>query len=457
MPDRRVTNTHELNGWIIMNPENGRPNSDIGRRFFFSRIAVAAATASGLGASLRHPHALAYQNASALLDNSEADSEEYWLAVKQQFSLRPGLIALNAANLCPSPQSVTHKLFERTRDIDSDPSFENRHKYEQIKENTRLKLANMLRVGTDEIAITRNTSESNRTVIDGLNLQAGDEVILWDQNHESNNVAWDVWSKRCGFSVKRVSTPDSPTHGHELANPFLHAMGSRTRVVSFSHVSNISGVALPAKTLCRSIRSRGALSMVDGAQTFGMAPQDLQAMGCDFYTGSAHKWLCGPRETGVLYVRNTSQALLWPPTVSHDWEKARHQGAQKFDNLGQRDDGRLEALATAIEFYDAVGGQRIEARIRAHVDQLMQGLHPLTDQLQFSSPSPPELRAGIVIFTFVGRNASDTMKMLYGNFNISAMAADVGGRTLVRFAPHIYNTPEELDTAISAVHALLRN
>jgi selenocysteine lyase/cysteine desulfurase len=313
----------------------------------------------------------------------------------------------------------------------------------------------MLGASTDEIAITRNTSESNRAVIGGLDLGPGDEVLLWDQNHESNNIAWEVWGQRLGFTVKRVSTPDSPQDSSQLLKTFVNAMGPRTKIVAFSHVSNISGIGLPAEALCSAIRAKGALSLCDGAQTFGMSVQDLPKMGCDFYTGSAHKWLCGPRETGVLYAREEAQERLWPPMVTHDWVKEGHQGARKFDNLGQRDDGRLEALGTAVEFYNTLGGHRVEARIRTHVAQLMLGLMPLSDRLQLLTPSQQSLRGGFVIFLYTGKKAQPTTETLYQDYGISAAAADMGKQTWVRLSPHIYNTPEEIETAINAVHHLV--
>ncbi|NIB38436.1 aminotransferase class V-fold PLP-dependent enzyme [Pseudomaricurvus alkylphenolicus] len=428
------------------------------RRSLLSGMAVAA---TGLGAAVAAAPMHASQVSglqeptSMRIEGLERNSEHYWTAVRELFRLRPGLIAMNAANLCPSSAPVTQTLFDRTNDIDADPSHENRAKYAERKEYTRQLLAEMLGASSDEIAITRNTSESNRAVIGGIDLKPGDEVLIWDQNHESNNVAWEVWSQRLGFSLKRVSTPDTPQSREQLLKPFVDAMTPTTRIVSFSQVSNVSSVALPAKQLCESIRARGALSLCDGAQTFGLEVQNLQDLGCDFYTGSAHKWLCGPRETGVLYVRSEAQSGLWPPMVTHDWEKASTQGARKFDNLGQRDDGRLEALGTAVQLYNFLGGDLIEARVRSHVAKLMAGLQSVSRKIHFLSPEATELRGGFVIFLYKGRNARETLETLYNEYGISAAAADLGDQTWVRLAPHIYNSGRDIDITIKAVKHLV--
>lgn len=448
-----------------MQADDKNVTATMNRRLFLS---AAATCAGGIGAGLAAATSADAISATARLTLADLTiartrhltSEQYWLNVKKLFLLKPGLIALNAANLCPSSQPVSDKLFNRTRDIDSDPSFENRVKYTNSTQKTRQLLADMLGCDVDEIAITRNTSESNHAVIRGLDLKAGDEVLLWDQNHESNNIAWDVWSRRLGFSVKRVSIPDAPKDSETLLNTFVNAINKRTKLLSFSHVSNISGVALPAKALCEAARGQGLLSLVDGAQTFGMSVQNLHAMGCDFYTGSAHKWLCGPRETGVLYARRDAQSHVWPPMVGHGWNNASQQGAQKLDNLGQRDDGRIEALGTAVEFYKAVGGERVESRIRSHTRHLIDGFKPLSHQatgpLKIITPLSDQLRGGMVVFLQSGKKALPTMDMLYQQFGISAMAADVGQQTLVRFAPHIYNSTDDIETAIRAVYQLVK-
>ncbi|NNM03507.1 MAG: aminotransferase class V-fold PLP-dependent enzyme, partial [Gemmatimonadetes bacterium] len=243
------------------------------------------------------------------------DDEAYWARVKGQFSLAPGLILMNAANLCPSPYPVQEAVFARTRDVNRDPSFQNRGKFGPLKEEARAALADYVGASPSEIAITRNTSEGNNSVVNGLDLGPGDEVLLWDQNHPTNNVSWDVRARRWGFEVKRVTTPPGSENPEALVDSFQGAMTARTRVLAFSHVSNSSGVALPAEELCALARSRGILTLVDGAQSFGVYRLDLSGMGCDFFTASSHKWFMGPKEAGLMYVREGTQDRLWPSDV----------------------------------------------------------------------------------------------------------------------------------------------
>lgn len=371
--------------------------------------------------------------------------------VRDGFLLRPGLVHLNSANLAAASRAVLDAERAAVLDINGDPSFENRAKFEGTTEATREALARFLRAAPDEIAITRNTSEGNRTVIAGLNLGPGDEVVIWDQNHESNNVAWDVWSRRYGFRVVRVATPASADTPERLAAAFLDRLTRRTKLLAFSHVSNRTGLALPAQAICWAAAERGVMTLVDGAQTFGVLDLDLHAMGCDAFTGSGHKWLAGPQETGVLYVRRDRVPGLWPSMVTHNWDVWSGAGARKFECLGQRQDGRILALRTAVELQLARGRPAIEATVRDLVRGLRERVADAVGEVRFVTPAAREMSAGILTFIVARPDAAAVMRTMYEDFKVSALATPYEGGTLVRFSPNIYNTAADLEVAARAV------
>lgn len=382
----------------------------------------------------------------------DAEDEAFWELVKRQFPLAPDLILMNAANLCPSPFPVQERVFELTRDVDADASFQNRGKFGALQEASREALAGYLGATPDEIAITRNTSESNNTVLNGLSLGAGDEVVLWEQNHPTNNISWDVRAERWGFTVRRVSTPPAAATADELVSAFRAAMTPRTRVLSFSHISNATGVALPAADLCRMAREAGVLTLVDGAQSFGAVQVDVHEMGCDFYTGSAHKWFVGPKEAGVLYVRAERIPEMWASDVGVGWEGAVGGGARKFDNLGQRDDAAVAALATAVAFHRAIGPERVEARVRALAAALKGAVRERVPGVAFHTSDVPERSAGIVVVQL----PIDDHRALYGRlYEEHRIAGAPRGSDFpgIRFCPHIYNTMAEIDRVADALAA----
>ncbi len=388
------------------------------------------------------------------LSDTDIGNERFWNTVVKQFPIRQNLIIMNTANLSPSPHQVQEAIFEFTRDEDSDPSFTNREKFNELRENARIALAEFLGAKPDEIAIVRNTTEGNNTVINGLTLKKGDEVVIWDQNHPTNNIAWDVRAEKYGFTVNRVKTIPVPQSYEDLIKPFHNALTKNTKVLAFSHVSNISGVALPAKELCKMAREYGILTLADGAQTFGERIVNLSDMGCDFYTGSSHKWLCGPKELGVLYVRSDMIEKLFPSIVGAHWEDAVKGGARKFESFGQRDDAKISAMNKAVEFNNIIGKNRIEKRVRYIATALKSEIKKKIPNVKFHTPLEPEFSSGVVVFTAPGIDLTNALNTLYHKHNLGC-AIMVGDFAGIRLSPHIYNSIEEIERAVDAVSKLV--
>lgn len=424
--------------------------SVVARRDFLGRVIGGVAAASVMPSAAVRAAERWRVPLSAL---SAPDDEAYWKMVRDQFPIRPGFTFLNAANLAPSPYAVSDTVTDLTREIDREMSQVNRSKFNGLREAARTGLAELLGADADEIAITRNTSESNNTVLNGLTLTRGDEVVIWDQNHPTNNVAWDVRAERYGFTVKKIKTPATPGSPAELTAAFVAGFTPRTKVLAVTHVSSSSGVALPVKELCAAARQRGILTLVDGAQTFGSQAVNLHDIGCDFYSGSAHKWFMGPRECGVLYVRKERAASLWPSVVGVGWDGAKDRGARKFETLGQRDDGAVSAMGRAVEFHKAIGRERIEARVRALAAQLKTRLKEKVTGIQFHTPVDAAMSGGIVIFTRPNLDPGPAATALYEKAQITCATTGGDFRGL-RFSPHIYVSMQEVDKAAEAVAGL---
>jgi isopenicillin-N epimerase len=266
------------------------------RRSFLKKLSAASLAALSL------PSFSTAATFYELTPPGENPDEAYWELVKKQFAVPDRLTMMNAANLCPSPYVINDQVLAYQQALARDVSFQYRAVFGQMRAKSLSMLAEYVGVMRAEIGITRNTSESNCTIVNGLDLKAGDEIVLWDQNHPSNKESWMNRAKRNGWVVKLVTVPPAPTSINDLIDPFAKAITGKTRLMSFSHISNISGIALPARELCALARSKGALSLVDGAQSLGFMDLNLHTLGCDFYTASTHKWLMGPLENGLLYV-----------------------------------------------------------------------------------------------------------------------------------------------------------
>lgn len=424
-----------------------------GRRSFLKGIAGSVSAIPVVPTLIRAGSGLELARATDELVAGNLSDESYWRVVKGKFAIKPDFIMLNAANLCPSPQPVREALYRLTDDLDGDVSFQNRAKFDTLREEARSKLASMMGASSDEIAIVRNTSEANNLIVNGLNLKAGDEVVIFDQNHPTNNIAWDVRAARIGLTVKRVSLRNPPESVEEVVKSFQSALSTRTRVLSITDASNTTGVRLPTRELCRLAAEREIFTHVDGAQTFGSLVVNIHELGCDSYSGSAHKWFLGPKEAGLLYVKHERIAKIWPSVVGAGWGDkvdTSIKGARKFEMLGQRDDAAVSAMGTTVDLHNLIGSSRIEARIRELAAALKQGLAKLPGA-KLKTSMRPELSAGVCVVEFEGKDNHKIYDLLYSKHRIAA--APTGG---VRYCPHIYNTMEEIDRTISATAQIIR-
>ncbi len=375
-----------------------------------------------------------------------------WETVRSQFLIPPELTVLNAANLCPSPGPVLKTVYDYTKRLDSEPVPSYRAEMREVKELTRKQLAEYLRVTPEEILITRNTSESNNWVSNGLDLGSDDEVVIFSDNHPSNNEAWKERSKRFGFTVKEVP-PLNPHPGFDYyLEAFEKAMTHRTRVLSFTHLSNTVGDLFPAKELCGMARKRGILTLIDGAQSFGLLDVDLSDIQPDFYTGSAHKWPCGPKETGVLFVNGSVHDKFWPSVYSA--YKGSDGLAKTHEGLGQRDTPALYAFGQQIEFLRKIGQEKIEERSGDLATEIIEELQK-TKGVYIYTPDERALRSAVVTFRPANLEPAKVVKALEED---GIVAANLGGENWagVRFSPHFYNSNSDVERAIGAIRRYLR-
>ena len=441
---------------------NIKDTADLSRRLFLSRgLKSTSALMLGAGA-LSSRLATAQESVTAQASVTERASvteqlsqavtgEDYWQMVREQFSFPDSTVPMNAANLCPSFRSVAEQVAFLTADIDQDCSFNNRSKFSGLLENSRALVAAQLNVSADEIALVRNTSEANNIISNGLDLGAADDVIIWDENHPTNHVAWQVRAARFGFKVVTVATPTDLRDPQQLLDAFVAQFTDRTRVLAITHVSNVSGIRLPVAELVQAAKARGIYVHVDGAQTWGAMALDLKALGMDSFTASAHKWYMGPREVGLLYIKSDQHARIWPGVVASGWgsgAETRQIGARKFESLGQRDDAALAALSVAARIHDSIGAARLEQRIVQLSQHLMHGVADLG--LPLVTPMDADLSFGVVVVQTATGQGGALSNRLYEEFGIAG--AGTGG---LRLCPGIYNTLAHVDRAVAGIKQLM--
>ncbi len=411
------------------------------RRDFLGAASTAAVSWAALTEKLRAAPA-----------TGDPSNEAYWKMVQRQFPLDDGLLYFNAANVCPASRAVTERYDKFERDFQANPSFQNREKYLELWESARRKIGTTLRVEAREIAFTRNTSESNCTIVNGVDLKAGDEIVMAGDNHPSNREAWMIRAKRHGLAIKSVPTPAPAPSIDELVSSFEKAITPKTRVLALTHVTNVNGLMFPVKQLCELGRRRGVQWIhVDGAQTFAALDLNLKDMGCDSYSASTHKWLMGPLEAGILYVRQERAADVWPYIVTAGW-KDDLAAALKLEVYGQRDDPRVAGIDAAMDFVNLIGVKPIEARMRWLATYFKEQLSGVRAELRTNRQA--ELSAGVVKISTGAANVKPHYDALYSRHRVAISKIDSGPSHGLRFSAHIYNTKDDLDRAIAALKSV---
>ncbi len=380
------------------------------------------------------------------------EGESFWRMVKSQFPLEEGLVYLNAANVCPASRPVLDRHERYLRDFQANPSFQNREKYVGLRERLRGKIAGLLRVSPEEIAITRNTSESTNVVVQGLDLKEGDEVVVTAHNHPSNLDSWKVRARRVGFVVRSAPVPVPAGSPEALLQTIERAITPRTRVIAVTHVTNTAGALYPAERIGELARRRGIFFHLDGAQSFGALEVNLRAMGCDSYAASMHKWPMGPLEAGILFVKAERLPGLWPSMVTAGWSE-QLSGARKFEVFGQRDDPRVAAIEAAIDFLDLIGMPRVEKRLRQLVSFAKTELARIPG-VNLKTDLAAEVSGGVVKFALASPSIKQAYDLLWRQHRMSIAMTAAGDAAGLRWSPHIYNSPEELERAVAAVRSL---
>jgi isopenicillin-N epimerase len=385
------------------------------------------------------------------------DDESYWRALRKQFTIPADEAFFNTATLGSSPRAVQETVIDSIKHVDRDIA---QWDYKAGHENfftgyypelpSRDKLATVLNCAGRDLALTQNATFGMNFVANGLDLKAGDEVIVTDQAHPGGRMGFDLRAKRDGIVVKAITVPAPPQSPEQLIQLYLDATTPRTRVWVIPQISSSRAIRYPVAQLSSLARQRDIWSVVDGAQSLGHLAVDVQALGCDAFFASPHKWMLGPKGTGLLYVRPDRQQELWTTLASFAWDDQ----ADPMFRLMQYGTGNLSiliGLGVAADFHNQIGSARIEARDMALANRLRAGLASIPGAT-IVSPTHPELTCGTTVYALSNRTGGEIQDYLWqrGKVRVRSMGDPVG----VRHACHIYNSPAEVDKALALLREL---
>lgn len=380
-----------------------------------------------------------------------AADEDFWSGIRRAFTIDANQINLNSGSVSPAPRVVQDAVANGMAITNMSPSLWVDEMLGPQRELVRQRLAAAAGCDPEELAVTRNTSEGMQIVQNGIELQAGDEVLLTTQDYPRMITTWEQRARREGIVLKKLPFDSPPDDPMELVRLYERAITPRTRVLHFSHVTYTAGQIFPARELCELARARGIWSMVDGAHAFAHFPFRLDELGCDCYATSLHKWLTAPVGTGFLYVRRERIGEIWemqaaPPSMQDN--------IRKFEQIGTFPVAIPNAIGAAVDFLQALGIERKAARLRYLRRHWMQAIADVPGVRFYTSLDDTQAGA-LATISVDGWGANDLTQRLLDDFFIHVRPRFVPGEWEgIRVTPNVFSTIEEVDAFAHAIRTI---
>ena len=378
-----------------------------------------------------------------------ATDEEFWAAIRQAYTSSPSFVNLNNGGVSPQPLIVQEAVERYTRLANEAPTYYMWRTLEAHREPLRRELAQLAGCSPEELAIVRNTTEALDIVIMGLDLERGDEVVLTKQDYPNMVHAWKQRERREGIVLKWINLELPIENEGELVRAFVSQFTPKTRVVHITHLINYTGQILPARRIADEARKQGIRVIIDGAHSFAQLDFKVPDLGGDYFGTSLHKWLCAPFGTGLLYVRKERIRELWALTPNHligpDSDDIR-----KFEGLGTRSIPHEMAIAHALDFHNAIGTARKEARLRFLKDYWMDRVRKI-EGVSILSPKKHSLSSALGLFAIDGWKPTEIAAELETKHKVHVVAIDWENIHGVRVTPNVYTSLRDLDRLVEGI------
>jgi selenocysteine lyase/cysteine desulfurase len=415
------------------------------------RTFLKSAGLAGLAAPLAFTH---LRSAVAAVEGKDAwqvaSDEDFWRGVRGDYSIKPDYINLENGYYCFMPQETLEHQIQHMRRVNYEGSYYMRNARQKNKRIVAGKVAQVVGCSADEMAITRNTTESLDLVIGGMDWQAGDEAVMAEQDYGAMLNHFKLVARRFGVVNRLVSVPNHPKDDQEIVDLYASAITDKTRLLMVCHMINITGQVLPIRKICDMAHARGVEVMVDGAHAYSHIDFRMADLDCDYYGASLHKWLSAPLGSGMLYVRKDKIDNVWPLLAAGDFDS---NDIRRLNHIGTDPVHVDLGIVNAIEYQAAIGLQRKEARLK-YLQQYW--TKQLRDQPRVIVNTPADINrhGGIGNVGIEGWDPRELADTLFRDYRIFTVGIKRPGVLGLRITPNLYTTPEELDALVSAIKEL---
>ncbi len=375
-----------------------------------------------------------------------AGDEQFWAGIRPRYKLKPEYINLENGYYCFLPEETLEKYIAHIREVNLQGSYYMRTVQTDNKKKVIARLSELAGCSPSELALTRNTTESLDTVINGIHWNAGDEAIMAEQDYGSIVNQFKLMQKRYGIVAKILSVPNHPSSDEEIVEMYRKAITPKTKLMLVSHMVNITGQILPIRKICEMAHALNVEVAVDGAHTFGHLNFKIPDLGCDYYAASLHKWLSVPLGAGLLYVKEGKAPGLY--SMMADW--AMGDDITHLAHTGTHPVATDLTILDAIDFYQMLGAERKEARLR-YIQNYWTSRVRNARNVVLNTPSDPARSCGIANVGIKTMKPADVAKTLLDKYKIWTVAIDGQGVQGCRITPNVYTTTAELDVFVKAL------
>lgn len=382
-------------------------------------------------------------------NGGDVDDEDFWGWIREAYTMSPNVINFNNGGVAPQPKVVQDAHIRYYQYCNEAPTYFMWQILDQGREPLRQKLAEIGGCDPEEIAINRNTTEGLNTVIFGLNLQRGDEVVLSKMDYPNMIHAWKQREKRDGIKLVWLDLQMPMLNDDDIVQAYSSAFTSRTKVVHVTHLVNWTGQILPIRRIADEAHKRGIEVIGDGAHTFAHFEFKIPDLGCDYFATSLHKWLSAPFGSGLLYIKKDKIKNVWALLSSNEPDGS---DIRKFESLGTRSFASEMAIGVAVDFYHVIGAKRKEARLRYLKDYWVNKVKDLPG-IHFYQPNSKHQSCAIANVGRVGRKPEDISGELFTKHKIHTVAINWENVHGVRITPNVYTNLKELDKLAWALGA----
>lgn len=381
-----------------------------------------------------------------------AVDEDFWATIQQSFSIGRGIVNLNNGGVSPSPRIVTEAFVRYTWQQEDTTAYTMWQILEPQSETIRAGLAEIFGCDTEEIAITRNASESLEILLMGLDLKAGDEILSTTQDYPRMLTTLGQREAREGLKLNLIKVPIAPKDINDLATPFERAITPKTKLILISHQINLTGQIMPVRKVCEMARAKGVETIVDGAHSFAQFDFKRDDLQCDYFGTSLHKWLYAPKGTGMLYVKKDKIPKVWALMAS---QASLDNDIRKFEEIGTHSAAMRLAIGEAILFHNAIGAKRKEARLRFLARYWMNKLKTVP-KVGFNTSFDDAQSCAIANFKIEGIDPAQIGAYLMSKHKIYTTPIVHEEFTGIRITPNVYTTLWELDRFCEIVEKIAR-